>query len=102
GAFVTSASGYKWLRLSEGPYKDHYVWERNLADAPPPEPSSVIESGMTLRQDAEIHRAPDADSEILGTAKAGSAIYAAVKIGKDWVEIHNIKGGVGYVLVSAF
>ncbi len=102
GSWETDADGHKWLHLSDGQYMNKYVWEKNLAAQQPPACSTTVEDNMIARQGIQIFASPDGSSPVLGSKPAGSSVYAACKIGDNWIELHMVHGGVGYAAASAF
>jgi uncharacterized protein YgiM (DUF1202 family) len=102
GVWVPSKAGYQWLRLTDGAHEGGYVFGRSLSADPPQACSETLERDTEALHDAQIYSEANPSSLAIGSIKAHQSVFAACRIAADWIEIRLVRGGVGYMLASAF
>jgi hypothetical protein len=102
GAWETNATGTRWLKLTRGPFKDAYIWEKNVSAAQPPPIAQAIDGYMSLTQQAELRGSPNSGARLLQVVGRGASVYVVGSVDDTWLEISLRHGGVGYLPRSAF
>jgi|GEM_PF-4661606 len=90
----------QWLKITAGPYQKNFVSTVNLATAPPPAITRVVNASRSLGQTGDLRTAPQEDSAIIDTLATGSTVVVAGEVG-TWAEILRKVGGVGYLPLAA-
>lgn len=102
GIWIRSAAGSKWLKLSAGPFKGDYVWERSVSDKVRPSLIQSIDGYMSVNQVVQLRSAPDLSGAVLQNVRPGVRLYVYGSVEGGWLEIPLRHGGVGYLPPSAF
>jgi len=88
----------KWLKLTEGPHRGRYVWERNLSVSPRPELASTASSTLTVQEPGQIRAEPRDDARVVGGLGFGDSVQVQGTTADGWSELALSQGGgVGYV-----
>ncbi len=103
GRWVTGGDGQtKWLKLSEGIYKDDYVWGANLSASAPPPLARIVGKTRAFRRAHTLRVQPQADSAAAQDVAAGARVMVTGRTANGWWEIGLASGGVAYASPDSF
>ena len=93
----------KWLKITEGAWKDDFVWMSNLShDERPALSASTGRTARKLKAQAVVRATPDASASSLMELDPGDTVTVLGRTATGWREIELKGGGVGYLPPAAF
>jgi hypothetical protein len=99
---AANTAGYRWLKITSGQWTGDYVWDRNLAESPPPALVTTFNTFETTGALTDVYPRPDLSATKLQTVSPGRRIFVSGEIEGGWYEIRLRRGGVGYALAADF
>lgn len=91
----------RWLKLTEGPHRGKYVWERNLSPTPRPALASTRSTTLMVQEPGQIRAEPQDDARVVGGLGFGDTVQVQGTTADGWSELALSQGGgVGYVRSS--
>lgn len=95
-----NAAGYRWFKVSSGPFAGDYVWERNLSPMAPAQLSAAIGADRRALATVNAYSSPDLNAPVADTIAARHPVFVVGSVDGGWYEIRLKHGGIAYVQSS--
>jgi TonB family protein len=103
GRIVKGVGGSsRWLQLTEGAWKEDYVWAENLSHDPRPALASTEHKIRKVKSTSMMWTQPNAGSQTVRSVEVGDRVVVLGKTADGWREIELDGGGIAYLPPAAF
>jgi hypothetical protein len=96
-----NAAGYRWFKISSGPFAGAFVWERNLSSTAPVKLSALIGGNKWSLTAVNAYSGPDPAAPIADTIAPRHSVFVVGSVDGNWYEIRLKRGGIAYVQSSS-